>query len=278
MTERHMRVPTSPHVTRREAMAALGATAMQLVGCRPTSSAPRAPNLSASPMPTLRHHPASRLPATRLPWLSLRDHFIATVGPASGRGSPLGPLLVLADATFAPHSRFPLHPHREMEILSIVVDGTLSHHGDQAHGATLGSRSAQLISARTGIVHAEGNDTDRATRMLQLWFQPREEGGAPAYFARTWSGDGRHVVAGDDVMPLRADARVEWLALAAGASDALIVRPGRVGYVLGLEGRLAVDDAPFDLAVGDGLEVGEGSLRVHARSAAAALFVDVSRA
>ena len=98
--------------------------------------------------------PASGLPETSLPWLSLRDHFVATVGDHAGEGRPLGPLLVLADATFAPHSRFPLHEHRDLEILSIVLDGTLTHHGDQGDGAALPARGVQLISARDGIEHA----------------------------------------------------------------------------------------------------------------------------
>lgn len=92
-------------------------------------------------MPRLVHHSLASLPTTTLPWLALRDHFIATVGANAGKGARMGPLLLLADATFAPRSRFPLHPHHEMEILSVVIEGSLSHHGDQAHGTTLGPRS-----------------------------------------------------------------------------------------------------------------------------------------
>ncbi|MEZ4248866.1 MAG: pirin family protein [Polyangiales bacterium] len=153
-----------------------------------------------------------------LPWLSLRDHFVATVGPTSGTGPTLGALRVLADATFAPHSRFPIHGHAEVEILSIVLDGELSHHGDQAHGEVLRARSAQLISARDGMRHAEGNHLDRATRMLQIWFVPDSRGGAPAYFRRDFSARGRHRVAGDEGMPLRCAADVWWVDLEAGES------------------------------------------------------------
>ncbi len=165
-------------------------------------------------VPTLVPRSLASLPTTTTHGPTLRDHFVATVGPQAGQGSALGPLLVLADATFAPRSRFPLHPHRDMEILSIVLDGELSHHGDQAHATTVRARSAQMISARDGMMHAEGNDTDHPTRMLQIWFQPDARGGAPAYFERTFSDPGRHLVAGDAAMPLRADARVWWHDLA----------------------------------------------------------------
>jgi redox-sensitive bicupin YhaK (pirin superfamily) len=225
-------------------------------------------------MPHLVHRPVASLPQTELSWLSLRDHFVATVGPRAGEGRPLGPILVLADATFAAHSRFPLHAHQEKEILSIVIDGTLSHHGDQAQGATLGARSAQLISARSGMIHAEGNDTDRPTRMLQLWFEPSARGGAPAYFSRTLTGQGRELVAGDDVMPLRADARVWWIQLGVGGVEALTVEPGRRGYLLAMTAALQVGEAGPRLEIGDGLEVGPGAVEVTASSPGAALWID----
>ncbi len=225
-------------------------------------------------MPTVHHRPASSLPATTLDWLSLKDHFIATVGPQAGTGRPLGPLLVLADATFGPRSRFPLHPHQEMEILSVVVDGTLSHHGDQAHGAALGPRSAQLISARNGMMHAEGNDTARPTRMLQLWFQPDRHGGAPAYFSRQLGTGARELVAGDEGMPLRADVRVWWLSLAPGVAETLAVAPGRRAYLLALTGPVRVGTATLE--TGDGAQLEEGEHALTAAGAGAALWIDLS--
>lgn len=226
------------------------------------------------------HRDLSSLLTTTLSWLSLRDHFVATVGANAGRGRPLGPLLVLADATFAPHSRFPLHPHEEMEILSIVLDGELSHHGDQAHGATLSARSAQLISARSGMMHAEGNDTDSPTRMLQIWFQPDTRGGPPAYFRRDLATRGRQRVAGDSVMPLRCDASVWWLGFAAEGSERLSVIGNRRGYLVALDGPLRVTDsdrheAVAALAIGEGLAVDAGDLEVTASAPCSALWIDV---
>jgi len=231
----------------------------------------------ARPVPSLVHRPASSLPTTTLPWLSLRDHFVATVGPHAGEGRARGALLVLADATFAPRSRFPLHPHEEMEILSVVIDGTLSHHGSEAHGAAVGPRGAQLISARTGIVHAEGNDTDRPTRMLQLWFQPDRRGGTPAYFARQLAGVGQELVAGDAGMPLRTDARVWWMTLTPGAAAPLVVAPDRQAYVLALTGPVDVraDGAAAQLATGDGAELGHGAFTLAANAGGAALWIDL---
>jgi quercetin 2,3-dioxygenase len=219
---------------------------------------------------SIQPRPLASLPTTSLPWLTLRDHFVATVGPSAGQGRPLGPLLVLADATFAPRSRFPLHSHRDMEILSLVLEGDMSHHGDGANGSVVRPRGAQLISSRDGMQHAEGNDTERATRMLQIWFQPTSAGGAPAYFYRQLpDGAGQHLVAGDEAMPLRCDARVWWLDVA--SKRTLEVAKGRRGYLLAISG-------PFEaggsrLATGEGAMVGAGELRLE--GSGAALWVEL---
>ncbi len=221
-------------------------------------------------MSTLQVRTAASLPSTTLPWLQLRDHFVATVGASAGQGHPLGPLLVLADATFAPHSRFPLHRHEEMEILSIVLEGDLSHHGDGANGQVIKPRGMQLISSREGMRHAEGNDTEGPTRMLQLWFQPSSTGGAPGYFYRQLPAEpGQHLVAGDQGMPLRCDVRVWWLDV--NGSRRFELAAGRQGYVLALNGALSSRAAKFQ--VGDGAVVSAGALVLEGQGAA--LLIDL---
>lgn len=219
------------------------------------------------------YRPLTSLPTTTLSWLTLRDHFVATVGPNSGQGQPMGSLLVLADATFTAHSRFPLHPHQEMEILSIVLDGKLSHHGDQAHGATVPARSAQLISSRDGMVHAEGNDTESPVRMLQIWFRPNTQGGPPAYYERNMARGPRQLVAGDQVMPLRCDAKVWWIDFEAGQTETVESAVGRRGYLLALDSTLST--AAASLAPGEGMKVSEGELQVTSAKAGSALWIDV---
>ncbi len=219
----------------------------------------------------IRPRPLASLPTTSLPWLTLRDHFVATVGPSAGQGHPLGPLLVLADATFAPHSRFPLHPHQEMEILSVVLEGDMSHHGDGANGSVVRPRGVQLISSRDGMRHAEGNDTDAPTRMLQIWFEPTTHGGAATYSYRQLPAErGQHLVAGDEGMPLRCDARVWWLDVQARRS--VEVAAGRRGYLLVIAGPLTVGAAA--LATGEGAMLERGELTLEGQGAA--LWIDLA--
>lgn len=219
--------------------------------------------------PFLRHGfpPFHRSPAAKL----RRGEDPAGV---SWQGGRLGPLLVLADATFAPRSRFPLHPHQEMEILTVVVDGEVSHHGNQAHDNVVRARGAQLISARNGMVHAEGNDTDFPTRMLQIWFEPNTRGGEAAYFERSLPDEpGRHLVAGDEGMPLRADAKVEWIDLGSGETATLYVAEGRAGYLLGLHGR--AESGSVELNPGDGAEISVGETTWTSKEVASLLWIDV---
>jgi quercetin 2,3-dioxygenase len=223
------------------------------------------------PVAVVEVRPQSSLPATKLDWLSLRDHFVATVGPSAGQGAPLGPLLVLADATFAPRSRFPLHPHRDMEILSVVVSGEMSHHGDGANGMTVKPRGVQLISSRNGMRHAEGNDTASDVRMLQIWIQPTTTGGDAAYFYRQLpDAKGRHLVAGDEGMPLRNDVKVWWLDV--DGAQRVSVSPGRKGYAIGLTGAPRVGETA--LQPGDGAVVSSAG-EVQFSGAGAVLWLDV---
>lgn len=203
-------------------------------------------------MAFVQHRPLASLPSTSLSWLQLKDHFVATVGPSAGQGRPLGPLLVLADATFAPRSRFPLHPHRDMEILSVVLEGEMSHHGDGANGSVVKPRGMQLISSRDGMMHAEGNDTEKPVRMLQVWFQPSSRGGKPEYFYRQLpETQGTYVVAGDEGMPLRAEVKVSWIDVR--GAQVVKLAPGRTAYCVGIAGPVKVEGVT--VATGEGATV-----------------------
>ena len=227
-------------------------------------------------MPIRRVRRQDQLPYTDVGWISMRDHFVCTVGPLSGRGESLGALRVLADAHFAPHARFPEHGHRDMEILSVVVEGELSHHGSQAHAEVMPARTAQLISARNGITHAEGNDTDSPVRMLQLWFVPDELGGEPVYATRAvpkQAGQPWQPVAGDDGLPLRARARVDWLDLAAGQRVSRVLAPGARAYLVGIHGMIEVEGET--VAVGEGAELTAGPTVLATADGASALWIEL---
>lgn len=93
-----------------------------------------------------------------------------------------GPLRVLNDDIVKPHRGFGAHPHREMEIVSIVLSGYLKHEDSAGHTATTTFGGVQRMSAGTGVIHSEVNPSpDEDVNFLQLWFEPEENGLTPSY-------------------------------------------------------------------------------------------------
>jgi redox-sensitive bicupin YhaK (pirin superfamily) len=214
--------------------------------------------------------PAGSLMSSDMGWLSLRDHFIATVGPYAGKGSSDRHLLVLADATIAPGSRFPLHPHRDMEILTWVVSGDLDHHDDQGHSAVIPSGHLQLMSARDGLVHAEGNRHAAAVRLLQIWLRPDTRGGAPFYATAALEGSGFQLLAAREgaPLPLLQDVRLYAARLHGGAHE-LSVPVGHTVYAVSI-GELAWNGQKC--GDGDGLFIGSGDITVKGSGQAIVLI------
>jgi len=92
-----------------------------------------------------------------------------------------GPLRVINDDTIAAGAGFGMHPHRDMEIVTVMVEGELHHRDDLGHAEVLRAGEVQRMSAGTGVVHSEFNGGDRPCRLLQIWIQPSRLGLAPAY-------------------------------------------------------------------------------------------------
>lgn len=146
--------------------------------------------------------PYATLREVDIGWLKLKDHFISTVGPHSGQGESLKNLLVIADATMKPKSSFSKHPHQNMEILTWVVRGTLHHKDDNGSDQMVSSQYLQLMSARDGIYHAEGNSSDDELRLLQIWINPNKRGGDPVVTLKPLTREGFELMAGPMNAPL----------------------------------------------------------------------------
>lgn len=149
-------------------------------------------------------------------------------------------LRVINDDLIAGGGGFPTHPHQEMEILSIVLDGALSHKDSTGSGSTIRYGQFQLMSAGTGIAHSEFNPLpNETTRLLQIWIIPNQFQQAPRYQEstippETWTNRWQPVAtpeAEDGAMEIRADARVYVTLLKKGESLALPYQPGRLGWL-----------------------------------------------
>ena len=92
-----------------------------------------------------------------------------------------GPLRVINDDTIAAGRGFGMHPHRDMEIITVMIQGQLSHRDSMGHAEVLQAGEVQRMSAGTGIVHSEVNEGERPCRLLQIWIEPSCTGLMPAY-------------------------------------------------------------------------------------------------
>ncbi|MBN3761453.1 pirin family protein [Burkholderia sp. Ac-20365] len=166
----------------------------------------------------IEHRPFLSLGAIRRDWLDARLHFRFGETGCAGH-APLGPLHVLNDDEFAPHSGFGLHAHRDVEIVTWVRSGAITHEDDAGNRARLVADSVQVMSAGTAIHHAERNEENAPARLFQIWLHPRTRGGTPRWATRVCSHElreGRFITLAsgdpDDMnagaLPINTDARV----------------------------------------------------------------------
>jgi quercetin 2,3-dioxygenase len=212
-------------------------------------------------------------------WLNARHHFSFSSYQDPARMG-WGSIRVWNDDEIAPHTGFAPHPHQDMEIITYVRTGAISHEDSLGNkGRTVGG-DVQVMSAGGGIRHSEFNHEDGATTLFQIWIIPRETGGEPFWDARPFpKGDrsGQWVTlasgfAGDDALPIRADARVLGATLRAGQSLDLAVAPDRHAYLVPATGSVKVGDLVAKSR--DGVALSDGQFTVKALEACELVLVD----
>ena len=193
-------------------------------------------------------------------------------------------LRVWNDDEIAPGSGFPLHPHRDMEIITYVRDGAITHRDNLGNEGRTEAGDVQVMSAGSGIRHAEYNLEKDATRIFQIWIMPDHVGGEPAWGARPFpKGDrsGRFVtlasgLPGDDeALPIRAAARVAGATLKAGESVTYPLGAHRHAYLVPAIGEVEVNGVRVPAR--DGLAATEvEALTITALSDAEVVLVDAA--
>lgn len=216
-------------------------------------------------------------------WLKAKHHF-AFAGYRDLDRTRWGALRVWNDDTIAPNTGFPPHPHSDMEIITYVRKGAVTHQDSLGNRGRTEAGDVQVISAGTGIVHSEYNLEPGETQLFQIWIEPRSRGEAPRWGARPFpKGDraGRFVVlaSGDaadaDALPIHADARVLGVTLKAGQTSDYALGSKRRGYLTVAVGAVEVDGVrvgPRDGAAISDVE----TLKVTALEDAEVVLVDVS--
>jgi hypothetical protein len=175
-----------------------------------------------------------------------------------------GAIRVWNDDEIAPNSGFPPHPHANMEIVTYVRKGAVTHKDSLGNEGRTEAGDVQVMSAGTGIRHAEYNLEPGTTTLFQIWIQPRAPGGQPAWGAKPFpKGDraGRFVTLAsgfdndNDALPIRADARVLGATLKAGDSAQYKLGATRHGYLVPAVGSIEVNGVK--LAARDGAAISD---------------------
>ncbi len=188
-------------------------------------------------------------------------------------------LRVLNEDIVAPGMGFGMHPHREMEIVTWVLAGSLRHQDSLGHDAVIRPGEAQRMSAGSGILHSEMNASGaEPVHLLQIWLLPNRRGGAPGYEQRVLepSADGWSLLAAPagqgGAVSIQAEARIWAVELPPAAALGRDLDPGRAGWVQLFRGGLHM--AGRELQAGDGLGLlAEGRLSGAAGPQGAALLV-----
>jgi redox-sensitive bicupin YhaK (pirin superfamily) len=216
-------------------------------------------------------------------WLEAKHHFSFADYHDPDRMA-WGSLRVWNDDTIAPKSGFPPHGHADMEIITYVREGAISHQDSAGNQGRTVAGDVQVMSAGTGIRHAEYNLEDEPTRIFQIWILPRSRGTQPSWGAKPFPKSdraGRFVTlasgfSGDaDALPIQAEARVVGATLPASQSLDYALGAGRHAYLVPAKGTIELNGVR--IGAGDGAAIkDEPILRLTALADAELVMVETA--
>jgi quercetin 2,3-dioxygenase len=227
--------------------------------------------------------PFSKLGSADHGWLKARYHFsfASHYDPGNmGHGS----LRVWNDDEIAPNSGFPAHPHANMEIITYVREGAITHQDSLGNKGRTEAGDVQVMSAGSGIRHSEYNLEPKPTKIFQIWIEPTTSGGAPTWGAKPFpkadrSGQFVAIASGQaddtDALPIRANARVLAATLKAGESARYTPTKARRLYLVPAAGKVDVNGVNVNAR--DGLAISdERELKITALEDSELVLVDAA--
>ena len=184
-------------------------------------------------------------------WLQARHHFsFGKYWDPSRMG--FGPIRVWNDDEIQPKTGFPMHGHQDMEIITYVREGAITHRDNMGNEGRTEAGDVQVMSAGTGVMHSEYNLEDDQTRLFQIWIEPRSAGGDPRWDAKAFprgdradqleilaSGFEEDIAAG--ALKIGAEARFYGATLTAGTVIEHQIADGAHVYLVGSAGQVRVN-------------------------------------
>jgi len=216
-------------------------------------------------------------------WLKAKHHFsFANYYDPARMG--FGALRVWNDDEIAPGTGFPAHPHSDMEIITYVRTGAITHQDSLGNKGRTEAGDVQVMSAGTGIRHAEYNLEGTTTTLFQIWIEPTRQGGQPSWGAKPFpksDRSGRFVTLAsgfandNDALPIRTDARVLGATLEAGEHAEYTIGAGRKLYLVPASGKLDVNGVIIDARDGAAIR-DETIVRIEALEDSEIVMVDAA--
>lgn len=213
-------------------------------------------------------------------WLNAKHHFSFANYYDPARMS-WGRLRVWNDDEIAAKSGFPPHPHADMEIITYVRTGAITHEDSMGNKGRTGAGDVQVMSAGTGVRHSEFNLEDEITTLFQIWIEADKRGATPSWGAQTFpksdrSGQFSVLASGDPddgALTINADARVLGATLKAGESLTYSLAEGRRAYLVPAVGAVQVNGVALNARDGAAI-VDEAEITITARADAELVMVD----
>src|ERR1700726_409796 len=216
-------------------------------------------------------------------WLDAKHHFsFANYHDPERMG--WGALRVWNDDTIAPNTGFPPHPHADMEIITYVREGAITHQDSLGNKGRTEAGDVQVMSAGSGIRHAEYNLEPTKTRIFQIWIEPTTKGGQPTWGAKPFPKSDRSgklvtIASGfkgdNDALPIRADARVLATTLKAGESAEYAPGKSRNLYLVPAAGAVEINGVRVNARDGAAIR-DEAKLKITALEDSELVLVDAA--
>lgn len=195
-----------------------------------------------------------------------------------------GVLRVINDDLIATGTGFDLHPHKDMEIVSYIINGGLTHGDSMGNKNTVYRGEVQYMSAGTGVYHSEENLGDETTRILQIWIVPDKKDYKPAYGDYRFNEKDRqnnwlNIVSskeGNAPIKINQDANFYVVELDEGKEIEFSVEKGRQGYLVQIEGNSTINNV--DIYERDGLEIVEEDIKIKANKNSHILLIEMKKA
>ncbi len=231
--------------------------------------------------PQIEARPFASLGKANHGWLNANHHFSFANYHDPSR-MHWGNIRVWNDDEVAAQSGFPPHPHDNMEIITYVREGAITHRDSMGNLGRTEAGDVQVMSAGTGVTHSEYNVEDTLCRLFQIWIIPRERGVAPAWDQRKFpkadrSGAFTILASGygdEGALTINADARVLGATASAGETVEYDLDEGRHAYLVPATGRIRIDGQEFEARDGIAILGNGGTIAIEALEDAELVMVD----